>query len=254
MPGVAARPEEPVKMVTKQVLIRREAVMLSSVYSELLSDEASGAKVGYISLNNFSQSAAGDTAKAIKQLEKEGAGSYILDLRNNGGGLVQAGLDIARLWLDGPATIFHVHGRFDDLQQNVTLPDGAALTHRPLAVLVNKGSASASEILAGALHDNNRARIIGNTPTFGKGKIQSVFELDDGSALFVTVAKYTTPNDHEIDQIGITPDLTCGQPRVLQADTKSIEQEIMSLIQETDEDACVQSAERFLRSQGHKEA
>lgn len=70
----------------------------------------------------------------------------------------------------------------------------------------------------------------------------------------MTVAKYTTPNDQEIDQIGITPDMTCGQPRVLQADTKSIHQEVMSLFQETDEDACVQSAERFLRAQAHKEA
>ena len=81
-----------------------------------------------------------------------------------------------------------------------------------LAVLVNENSASSAEILAGALHDNGRARLFGPSRTFGKGKIQSVFQLDDGSAVFVTVAKYQTPKGHNIDGAGVLPDKVCGQP------------------------------------------
>ena len=93
--------------------------------------------------------------------------------------------------------------------QQVVLSGGQAATNLPLVVLVNRQSASASEILAGALKDNNRAEVIGDR-TFGKGKIQSVFELGDGSALFVTVAKYRTPNGTDIDQIGVKPDRACS--------------------------------------------
>jgi hypothetical protein len=84
-----------------------------------------------------------------------------------------------------------------------------AITHKPLVVLVNKHSASASEILSGALHDNGRATLVGDTPTYGKGRIQSVYELHDGSALFVTVAKYVTPAGTVIDRRGIKPDTSC---------------------------------------------
>lgn len=94
------------------------------------------------------------------------------------------------------------------MMQSVILDDGKAETGRPLTVLINSGSASASEILAGALHDAGRANLIGDR-TFGKGKIQSVFELQDGSALFVTVARYKTPKLAEIDQVGIQPDMAC---------------------------------------------
>jgi hypothetical protein len=85
-----------------------------------------------------------------------------------------------------------------------------AITHKPLVVLINKNSASASEILSGALHDNGRATLIGDTPSYGKGRIQSVYELHDGSALFVTVAKYVTPAGTVIDLKGIKPDTSCG--------------------------------------------
>lgn len=89
-------------------------------------------------------------------------------------------------------------------------PAPEAVTHKPMVVLVNNHSASASEILSGALHDNSRAMLIGDTPTFGKGRIQSVYELHDGSALFVTVAKYVTPAGTVIDLKGIKPDTSCS--------------------------------------------
>uniref|UniRef100_A0A0A9CYX6 C-terminal processing peptidase n=1 Tax=Arundo donax TaxID=35708 RepID=A0A0A9CYX6_ARUDO len=145
---------------------------------------------------------------AIKRMEDEGVQSYILDLRNNPGGLVKAGLDVAQIWLDGDETLVNTV----DQDRNVlpiNMIQGHSLTHDPLVVLVNEGSASASEILAGALHDNGRAILVGHR-TFGKGKIQSVTELDDGSALFITVAKYLSPALHEIDQVGIQPDIQCS--------------------------------------------
>lgn len=95
-------------------------------------------------------------------------------------------------------------------QDGDVIGSSEAITHKPLVVLVNDRSASASEILSGALHDNNRAVIIGDKPTYGKGRIQSVYELHDGSALFVTVAKYLTPAGTVIDHHGINPDRSCG--------------------------------------------
>jgi carboxyl-terminal processing protease len=135
-------------------------------------------------------------------LEKQGAAAYILDLRNNPGGLLQAGIEIARLWLDSGTIVYTVNrqgilGSFE--------ASGQALTDDPLIVLVNKGTASASEILAGALQDNGRAQLVGEK-TFGKGLIQSLFDLSDGSGLAVTVAKYETPNHTDINKLGIAPD------------------------------------------------
>jgi hypothetical protein len=145
---------------------------------------------------------------------------YILDLRDNPGGLVRAGVDIARLLLDGHPTVFSVVSRGGEPEQQVVLGDGEefdgggapnqALTRKPLVVLVNSHSASASEILSGALHDNGRALVVGDTPTYGKGRIQSVYELHDGSALFVTVAKYVTPAGTPIDLKGLQPDASCS--------------------------------------------
>ncbi len=126
-----------------------------------------------------------------------------MDLRNNPGGLLQAGIEIARLWLDEGTIVYTVNrqgvmGSFE--------ATGEALTHDPLVVLVNQGTASASEILAGALKDNGRATILGEK-TFGKGLIQSLFDLSDGSGLAVTVARYETPAHQDINKLGITPDV-----------------------------------------------
>ncbi|XP_024540786.1 carboxyl-terminal-processing peptidase 3, chloroplastic [Selaginella moellendorffii] len=195
----------------KELKLKRETISMSPVYTAVLPHtNSSGRKTstGYIRLAQFSQNAAADMQKAIFKLEESNVDSYILDLRNNPGGLVRAGLDVAEMWLDGNETLVNTVDR-----RGVTLPinvaRGHALTHDPLVVLVNEGSASASEILAGALHDNGRAILVGHK-TFGKGKIQSVSQLWDGSALFVTVAKYLSPSLHQIDQVGIAPDVECS--------------------------------------------
>ncbi|XP_057999785.1 carboxyl-terminal-processing peptidase 3, chloroplastic isoform X2 [Hevea brasiliensis] len=195
---------------TKEVKLPREYIKLSPIASSIIphrTPDGRQIKTGYVKLSNFSQSAADDMANAIHEMETQGVHSYILDLRNNPGGLVKAGLDVAQIWLDGDETLVNTIDR-DGNMLPINMVDGHAITHDPLVVLINEGSASASEILAGALHDNGRAILVGHK-TFGKGKIQSVTELHDGSALFITVAKYLSPALHDIDQVGIMPDVQC---------------------------------------------
>lgn len=179
----------------------RDRITLNPVYADLRTLE-NERHVGYIRLSEFSANALSQFSQAIKTLEAKGADSYILDLRNNPGGLLQAGIEIARLWLDNGTIVYTVNrqgvlGSFE--------ASGTALTHDPLIVLVNQGTASASEILAGALQDNQRAKLVGEK-TFGKGLIQSLFDLSDGSGLAVTIAKYETPNHTDIHKLGIMPD------------------------------------------------
>ncbi|XP_011075200.1 carboxyl-terminal-processing peptidase 3, chloroplastic [Sesamum indicum] len=194
----------------REVKIPREVIKLSPISSAIIPHKAPDghlSKTGYVKLSTFSQTAAVEMENTVHEMESQGVQSYILDLRNNPGGLVKAGLDVAQIWLDGTETLVNTIDR-DGNMIPISMIDGHAITHDPLVVLVNEGSASASEILAGALHDNGRAILVGHR-TFGKGKIQSVTELHDGSALFVTVAKYLSPALHDIDQVGITPDVQC---------------------------------------------
>ncbi|KAF7146859.1 hypothetical protein RHSIM_Rhsim03G0012100 [Rhododendron simsii] len=194
----------------REVNLPREIIKLSPISSTIIPHRTQDGrllKTGYVKLLAFSQNAAVDMENTVHEMEDQGVESYILDLRNNPGGLVKAGLDVARIWLDGNETLVNTIDR-DGNMAPINMASGHALTHDPLVVLVNEGSASASEILAGALHDNGRAILVGHK-TFGKGKIQSVTELHDGSALFVTVAKYLSPALHDIDQVGITPDVQC---------------------------------------------
>ena len=185
----------------QEVILVRDRISLNPVVSDLrLSPQ--GTKIGYLALSQFSANAVTDLAQAISILEKKGASAYILDLRNNPGGLLQAGIEVARLWLDSGTIVYTanrqgIQGTYEAF--------GPALTTDPLVILVNQGTASASEILAGALQDNHRAQLVGET-TFGKGLIQSLFELSDGSGLAVTIAKYETPNHRDINKLGIKPD------------------------------------------------
>lgn len=193
------------KNETRTVEIVRNNISLSPVYAQL--DQSSEIPIGYIRLSQFSANSPEEVAKAIENLEKQGADGYILDLRGNPGGLLQSGIEIARLWLEEGTIVYTVNrqGMLDSFTAS-----GKALTDDPLIVLVNQGTASASEILAGALQDNGRALLVGEK-TFGKGLIQSLFELPDGAGLAITVAKYETPNHHDIHKLGITPDTIISQ-------------------------------------------
>ena len=159
--------------------------------------------IGYIRLNQFSANASKEMRDAIRDLERKRVEGYVLDLRGNPGGLLYSSVDIARMWLD-KGTIVSTKSRFGEREREVAR--GRALTNKPMVILVDKGSASASEILSGALQDNKRAILIGSK-TFGKGLVQSVRPLDDGSGVAVTIAKYFTPNGRDINKQGIVPDI-----------------------------------------------
>lgn len=186
---------------TRTVDLVRSHIALSPVSAKLVNLE-SGKAIGYIRLSQFSANAPLEVKQAIERLQKAGAKGYILDLRNNPGGLLQAGVEIARMWLDSGTIVYTVsrQGTLGSFEAT-----GSALTDASLVVLVNQASASASEILAGALQENYRAQLVGEK-TFGKGLIQSLFDLPDGSGLAVTVAKYETPNHNDINKLGIAPD------------------------------------------------
>ncbi len=180
----------------------RDRIAINPVFAEARSPEG-GLKIGYIRLSQFNGNAAAEMASAIENLEAEETQAYILDLRNNPGGLLQAGIEISRLWLDEGTIVYTVNRQsiLESFESTHT-----ALTTDPMVVLVNEGTASASEILAGALKDNDRAVIVGRQ-TFGKGSIQSLFDLSDDSGLAVTVAKYQTPDRIDINKRGIAPDI-----------------------------------------------
>lgn len=190
----------------RHVKIVRERISLSPVFATLDNINPS-IPIGYIRLNQFSANAAEEMTEAINNLEQQGAQGYILDLRNNPGGLLQAGIEIARLWMKQGTIVYTVNRQ--GIQDSFTALN-PALTDDPLVILVNQGTASASEILAGALQDNGRAMLVGEK-TFGKGLIQSLFELPDGAGLAITVAKYETPSHKDIHKLGIKPDQLVNQ-------------------------------------------
>jgi carboxyl-terminal processing protease len=175
-------------------------------------------KIGYIRLNQFSSQASQEMQDAITELEAENVKGYILDLRSNPGGLLYSCVDIARMWIDDGLIVSTVDRR------GLTEKESAAhkaLTDKPLVVLVDGGSASASEILSGALQDHERAIIVG-TKTFGKGLVQRVQGLSDGSGLAVTISKYLTPNGRDINKHGIDPDV---EVKLSDEDRKQLQQE-----------------------------
>jgi carboxyl-terminal processing protease len=183
------------------VALKRDRIEINPVRSEVRK-APDGSLLGYIRLAQFNANATKDLKTAIETLEAQKVKGYILDLRNNPGGLLQAGVEIADLWMDPQPIVYTVdrHGLLGSFE--ATTP---ALTQAPMVVLVNRGTASASEILAGALQDTGRATLVGER-TFGKGAIQSLFDLSDGSGLAVTIATYETPNHRNINKVGIEPD------------------------------------------------
>ncbi|MCS6791842.1 MAG: S41 family peptidase [Oscillatoriaceae bacterium SKYG93] len=185
-----------------EVTLTRARIELQAVRYSV--KEEGRIRVGYIRLQEFSAHAAEQMQRAIEDLKSKKVNAFVLDLRGNPGGLLYASVDIARMWMNKGAIVKTVdrQGRDEEIKNN-----NSALTDLPLAVLVDKNSASASEILSGALQDNGRAIIIGSK-TFGKALVQSVHSLSDGSGLAVTIAHYYTPNGKDISHKGITPDIT----------------------------------------------
>lgn len=183
------------------VTVVRQKIELPVVYSALR--QQNNQRIGYIRLSEFSGHAAEQMRQAITNLSRQNVDRFVLDLRGNPGGRLDQETAIARMWLNNGA-IVRIVDRNGDTEQITA--NNTALTNKPLAVLVDGGSASAAEILTGALKDNNRAVVIG-TQTFGKALVQSVNPLSDGSGINVTIARYFTPNGTDINQRGITPNV-----------------------------------------------
>jgi carboxyl-terminal processing protease len=181
------------------VPLTRAQIEVSSVFAA--AKQEGRLKVGYIRLSEFSSHSSTQMKKAIKDLNRQQVNAFVLDMRGNPGGLLQASVEIARMWLDNGTIVKTVDRKGGN--EDFRAVQGA-LTQ--LAVLVDGNSASASEILAGALKDNRRAQIVG-TQTFGKALVQSVHSLSDGSGMAVTVAHYYTPNGTDIGHKGVTPDV-----------------------------------------------
>ncbi len=182
------------------ITIIRDIIQIKSVKSKVI-DET----IGYVKLTQFQQKSASDLKKALKKLKKENINSMILDLRNNPGGLLTGAVDVTSLFLPPGKLVVYIKGRSGEKTEFHT-KNGQEYFQYPMVILVNEGSASASEIVAGAMQDWDQALVLG-TQTFGKGSVQTVMPLSDGSALRLTTARYYTPKDRSIQTTGITPDI-----------------------------------------------
>jgi carboxyl-terminal processing protease len=190
----------------KEVRIVRDIIKVRSVTSKVYRGN-----IGYIKIRSFSKTTSRDLDKALNEFESKGIEKLILDVRNNPGGLLNQAVEVTDRFLDRENLIVYTKGRNDDQNMRFTTHDKSKRTRYPMIVLVNGGSASASEIVAGALQDLGRAVILG-TNTFGKGSVQTIIPLTDGSALRLTTARYYTPSGRIIQENGIEPDITVEVP------------------------------------------
>jgi carboxyl-terminal processing protease len=186
---------------TVDITIERADILIPSVSARILPEMPT---IGYIQLTRFSGESSNEMAQAINSLQEQGAERLILDLRQNGGGLLDAAVDISDHFLTEGPILYQLSKTADE---QAFMADSEAIAgDMPLVILVDGGTASSSEIVAGALHDRDRAVLIG-TRTFGKGSVQLVYDLSDGSSIHVTSARWFTPDHHQIDQQGLEPDI-----------------------------------------------
>ena len=184
-----------------ELTLVREVIEVKSVRAKDLGDG-----IAYIRISSFQERTGKDLLKAIEQFQKNGVSALVLDLRNDPGGLLNQAVQVSDLFLDKGQLIVYTEGRIKNQDLRFSAEHGAQFPKVPMVVLVNGGSASASEIVAGALQDWKRALVLG-TKTFGKGSVQTVIPLSDGSGLRLTTAKYYTPKGRSIHGTGIVPDI-----------------------------------------------
>lgn len=194
----------------RELSLTREKVQVSSVKARLVEPD-----LGYVHITHFSETTAPDLERAIATLEKENGrklGGLVLDLRDNPGGLLEAGVAVADAFLD-EGVIVTANGRARDARFEMRARPGDLLEGAPLTILVNGDSASASEIVAGALHDHKRATLVGRQ-TYGKGSVQTVVPLSSGHAIKLTTSRYYTPSGASIHEKGITPDIVVDPKQI----------------------------------------
>ena len=194
-------------------ILTREVIKIETIKSRMLEPE-----IGYIQLMEFSARSEKDLHKALEELKKEGMKSLVLDLRNNPGGLLDIAVDICQDFIEKDKLIVYIQGREKESRKDYLSKGSSEFSKLPLVVLVNRGSASGSEIVAGAVQDLKRGLLVGTT-TFGKGSVQSIFPLQEGYALRLTTAKYYTPSGRSIHRDektgigGIIPDVVIDVPK-----------------------------------------
>ena len=193
----------------KDVPLTRDVIPIRSILYEVMENQ-----YGYIRLSHFQEKTDSEFAKALKAVETESKGplkGLILDLRNNPGGLLDQAVKVADRFIDS-GVIVSIDGRREEQKMKFYAHAQGTMTRYPLVVLINHGSASGAEIVAGAVQDSNRGLLVG-TQTFGKGSVQTIFPLKDGSGLRLTTAKYYTPNGRSIHNKGIAPDILVEVPK-----------------------------------------
>ncbi len=178
--------------------IKRENVTVNPVEGEVLENN-----IGYIEFSSFDENTAEGFKSKFEELKNQGIQSLIIDLRNNGGGIVDEALEIAGYIADKDSVLLYEVNK--DNEEEVKKSENEPIINMPIVILTNENTASSSEILAGALKDLGKAKIVG-TKTYGKGVIQQILSLPDGSGIKITSEKYLTPNKTEINKVGITPD------------------------------------------------
>ena len=191
----------------KDFEITREQIRVQSVRSHDL-----GGGIAYIKLRQFQEQSPGDMSAALEKAAKTGMKALVLDLRNNPGGLLTAAVEVTEEFVDDGKLVVYTEGRVRNQNMRFAAHAKKSYPNLPMVVLVNLGSASASEIVAGALQDWGRAIVVG-TQTFGKGSVQTIIPLSDGSGLRLTTAKYFTPKGRSIHGKGITPDIVVEVPK-----------------------------------------
>jgi carboxyl-terminal processing protease len=184
------------------VTITREIIRQDTIRSAQILEPG----IGYIHLTQFNERSGLEFREALERLEREGMRALVLDLRNNPGGLLNVAVEVAQPFFDRGELVVYTQGRTNGTRQNYTAQGDSARRDYPIAVIVNSGSASASEVVTGALRDTSRAVVIGER-TFGKGSVQSILPLKNGDALRLTTARYYTPSGRVIHEVGITPDI-----------------------------------------------
>lgn len=187
--------------------IKRENIKVNPVEGKILENN-----IGYIEFSSFDETTAEDFKAKYEELQKQGITSLIIDLRNNGGGLVDQAIDIADLFVEKDQPLLYEVDK--EGNEEVTKAENDVTITMPTIILTNENTASASEILAGALKDLGKAKIVG-TKTYGKGVIQEILRLKDGSGIKITTEEYQTPNHNKINKVGIEPDETVELPETV---------------------------------------
>lgn len=203
---------EPKEITLKRAIIKVKSVKFSEKSDAAAMDDEKLPKIGYLRISDFGATTTKELKDAIKDLEKKNVAGYVLDLRNNPGGYLVAAIDMADAFLDG-GEIVSTRGKEKADIERMFAKSGDMVNGKPVVVLINHGSASASEIVAGALQDNGRAIVMGSQ-SFGKGSVQQQKPLGDGSAIHITIARYYTPSGRSIQNEGITPDIEVLQSKI----------------------------------------